>query len=139
MRLRSLTIAVVAATALAAAPAQGAPPVAAQRTLVSYSRSGGLLALRETLVVTRAGRATAMGAHGFSGRPLRATTMRRLRGLLAAARFDLVPRPTDPCEDCFRQTVAYAGRRTSYFEGAKVPASVRAAIAELQRIARGGG
>jgi hypothetical protein len=139
VRARSLAIAVLATVALVAAtPAPGAPPTAARGTLVSYSRSGAIAGLRETLVVTRAGRATAQGARGFSGRPLKAQTMRRLRRLLAAARFDLVPRVTDMCGDCFRHTVVYAGRRTSFFDGAKVPASVRAAVDELQRIAGGG-
>jgi hypothetical protein len=66
--------------------------------------------------------------------------LKRLRHLLAAARFDRVHAPATSCADCVIYSVHYRGHRVRYddSQARHVPRSVRRVVAELQRIARGG-
>ena len=115
-----------------------APAAATARTLVSFEQSGGIAGVSVTLTVSTAGRLSG-DVHGRT-RTLRAATLRHLRGLLADARWDRANPGRSSCADCFSYVVRYRGHRASYddSQARPVPASVRAVVAELLRISRGG-
>ncbi|HEX5901049.1 MAG TPA: hypothetical protein VFY32_16720 [Solirubrobacteraceae bacterium] len=58
----------------------------------------------------------------------------------AAARWDRANPGRSHCADCFEYVVRYHGRRARYddSQAKQVPRSVRAVVAELQRITRAG-
>lgn len=116
-------------TALALAPA-----TANAKTLVSFEQSGGFAGVNVTVTVTTTGHVTGR-SHG-----LRAATLRHLRALLSTARWDRGNPGRSTCADCFSYVVRYHGHRASYddSQAKKVPRSVRAVVAELLRISRGG-
>lgn len=59
----------------------------------------------------------------------------RLRGALDAADLGSLQAPAEPaCSDCFVYDIAYGGQTFTYVEAAEVPATVRGAVAELERI-----
>jgi hypothetical protein len=122
---------------LALALALVVPSTAGATTLVSFSQSGGIAGRHVSLRVTTRGTAVVTGRQPFR---LHASTLRRLRGLLADARFDRVDPKASRCADCFVYSVRYHGRRVSYddSQAKDVPRSVRTAVGELARIARGG-
>jgi len=121
--------------ALAAAPA-----TAGAKTLVSLSQSGGLAGVSTTVTVTTAGHVAVDGSGPDRAHRLRTTTLGHLRKLLSAARWDRANPGTSHCADCFEYLVRYHGRRARYddSQAKQVPGSVRAVVAELQRISRGG-
>jgi hypothetical protein len=121
--------------ALAAAPA-----TAGAKTLVSLSQSGGLAGVSTTVTVTTAGHVAVDGSGPDRAHRLRTTTLGHLRKLLSAARWDRANPGTSHCADCFEYVVRYHGRRARYDDSQikQVPGSVRAVVAELQRISRGG-
>jgi hypothetical protein len=121
--------------ALAAAPA-----TAGAKTLVSFSQSGGLAGVSTTVTVTTAGHVAVDGSGRDRAHRLRTTTLVHLRRLLSAARWDHANPGTSHCADCFEYVVRYHGRRARYDDSQtkQVPGSVRAVVAELQRISRGG-
>ena len=120
-------------TALAVAPA-----AANAKTLVSFEQSGGIAGVNVAVTVTTTGRVTA-AAKGRS-RSVRAATLRHLRALLSAARWDRANPGRSRCADCFTYVVRYHGHRAGYddSQAKQVPRSVRAVVAELLRISRGG-
>ncbi len=117
-----------------------AADAAGAATLVSFSQSGGIAGNRVALTVSAGGRASVTANRRPRAWRLHATTLRRLRRLLADAHFDRVDPEPSHCADCFVYSVRYRGRRVSYDDSQRdqVPRSVRAAVAELARIARGG-
>ena len=117
-----------------------APAAAGAKTLVSLSQSGGLAGVSTTVTVTTAGHVTVDGSGPDRAHRLRTTTLGHLRALLSAARWDRANPGTSHCADCFEYVVRYGGRRARYddSQSKQVPGSVRAAVAELQRISRGG-
>jgi hypothetical protein len=122
---------------LALAIALALPSTADATTLVSFAQSGGIAGRHVTLRVTTRGTAVVGGHKPFR---VHASTLQRLRGLLADARFDRVDPKPSQCADCFVYAVRYRGHHVSYddSQAKQVPRSVRAAVAELARIARGG-
>jgi hypothetical protein len=121
--------------ALAAVPA-----AATGKTLVSFEQSGGIAGVSVTLTVSTAGHVTG-DVHGCDpSHRLRAATLRHLRRLLADARWDRASPGPSHCADCFAYVVRYHGHRASYddSQSRQVPGSVRAVVAELVRISRGG-
>ena len=121
--------------ALAAAPA-----TAGAKTLVSFSQSGGLAGVSTTVSVTTAGHVAVDGSGRDRSHRLRTATLRHLRVVLSAARWDRANPGQSHCADCFEYVVRYHGRRARYDDSQtkQVPGSVRAVVAELQRISRGG-
>jgi len=121
--------------ALAAAPA-----TAGAKTLVSFSQSGGLTGVSTTVTVTTTGHAAVDVSGRDRSHRLRAATLRRLRKLLSAARWDRANPGTSHCADCFEYVVRYHGRRARYddSQARQVPRSVRTVITELQWISLGG-
>jgi hypothetical protein len=122
--------------ALAATPA-----TASAKTLVSFSQSGGLAGVSVTVNVTTTGHVAVDGAGGDDrSHRLRTATLRHLRALLSAARWDRANPGQSHCADCFEYVVRYHGRRARYddSQAKQVPRSVRAVVAELLRISRGG-
>ena len=119
----------------------GAPGAASAKTLVSFAQSGGLAGVSMTVTVTTTGRVAVDGAGGNDrSQRLRTATLRHLRKLLSAARWDRANPGRSHCADCFEYVVRYHGRRARYddSQAKQVPASVRAVVAELRRISRGG-
>jgi hypothetical protein len=121
--------------ALAAAPA-----AATAKTLVSFEQSGGIAGVSITVAVLTTGQVTGDVNGGDRSHRLRAATLRHLRGLLADARWDRATPGPSHCADCFAYVVRYHGHRASYddSQSRQVPGSVRAVVAELARISRGG-
>ena len=118
----------------------GAPGAASAKTLVSFAQSGGLAGVSTTVTVTTAGHVAVDGSGPDRAHRLRTTTLGHLRKLLSAARWDRANPGTSHCADCFEYVVRYHGRRARYDDSQtkQVPGSVRAVVAELQRISRGG-
>jgi hypothetical protein len=130
----AIVAAVLMACGGAAAPAAPARP----GTLVNFTRSGGFAGVQLHLVVTRDGHTTTTsGTRGRQRHRLRPRTLTHLRRLLAAARWDRLPKLQAGCLDCFVYTVRYRGDRVAFNLGRAVPASVKAAVDELVRIAGG--
>jgi hypothetical protein len=121
--------------ALAAAPA-----AATAKTLVSFERSGGIAGVTVTVAVSTTGQVTGDVNGGDRSHRLRAATLRHLRGLLADAHWERASPGPSHCADCFSYVVRYHGHRARYddSQSRQVPSSVRAVVAELVRISRGG-
>ena len=121
--------------ALAATPA-----AASATTLVSLSQSGGLAGVSMSVTVATTGQVAVDGSGRDRSHRLRAATLRHLRALLSAARWDRANPGRSHCADCFEYVVRYRGRRARYddSQAKQVPRSVRAVVTELQRITRGG-
>jgi hypothetical protein len=117
-----------------------APAAASATTLVSFTQSGGLAGINESVTVTTTGHVVVDGHGGDRSRRLRTTTLRHLRELLADARWDRANPGRSRCADCFEYLVRYHGHRARYddSQAKQVPRSVRAVVAEMQRISRGG-
>jgi hypothetical protein len=125
--------------AIVAALAAG-PAAASAKTLVSFGQSGGIAGVDLTATVSTTGYVTGnFTGHDRSYR-LRAATLRHLRTLLSDARWDRANPGRSNCADCFEYVVRYHGHRARYddSQARQVPASVRAVVAELLRIGRGG-
>ena len=119
----------------------GAPGAASAKTLVSFAQSGGLAGVSMMVTVTTTGHVAVDGAGGDDrSHRLRTATLRHLRELLSAARWDRANPGRSGCADCFEYVVRYHGHRARYddSQARQVPASVRAVVAELRRISRGG-
>jgi hypothetical protein len=121
--------------ALAAVPA-----AATAKTLVSFEQSGGIAGVSVSVAVSTTGQVTGDVKGGDRSHRLRAVTLRHLRRLLADARWDRASPGSSHCADCFAYVVRYHGHRASYddSQSRQVPGSVRAVVAELVRISRGG-
>ena len=121
--------------ALAAAPA-----AATAKTLVSFEQSGGIAGVTVTVAVSTTGQVTGDVNGGDRSHRLRAATLRHLRGLLADAHWEGASPGPSHCADCFSYVVRYHGHRARYddSQSRQVPSSVRAVVAELVRISRGG-
>ena len=121
--------------ALAAAPAS-----AGAKTLVSFTQSGGIAGINDTVSVTTTGHVVVDGHGADRSHRLRAATLRELRKMLSEARWDRASPGPSSCADCFEYVVRYHGRRAKYddSQAKKVPRSIREVVAELQRIKRGG-
>jgi hypothetical protein len=121
--------------ALAAAPA-----AATAKTLVSFEQSGGIAGVTVTVAVSTTGQVTGDVNGGDRSHRLRAATLRHLRGLLADAHWERASPGPSHCADCFSYVVRYHGHRARYddSQSRQVPSSVRAVVAELVRISRGG-
>jgi hypothetical protein len=121
--------------ALAAAPA-----AATAKTLVSFEQSGGIAGVTVTVAVSTTGQVTGDVNGGDHSHRLRAATLRHLRGLLADAHWERASPGPSHCADCFSYVVRYHGHRARYddSQSRQVPSSVRAVVAELVRISRGG-
>jgi hypothetical protein len=117
-----------------------APAAASAKTLVSFEQSGGIAGVSVTVVVSTTGHVTGDVHSSGPSHRLRAATLRHLRGLLADARWDRASPGPSHCADCFAYVVRYHGHRARYddSQSRQVPASVRAVVAELVRISRGG-
>jgi hypothetical protein len=116
------------------------PATASAKTLVSFTQSGGLAGMTETVSVTTTGHVVADTNGRDRSHRLQAATLRDLRELLSAARWDRASPGRSNCADCFEYVVRYHGHRAKYDDSQtkQVPRSVRAVVAELQRIGRGG-
>jgi hypothetical protein len=116
------------------------PSSAAASRLVSFTESGGLQPRNVGLQVTTDGVAHVTVNRRPRAFHLHASTLHRLRRLLAAARFDRVHPPPSRCADCVAYTVRYRGSHVHYddSQARDVPRSVRRVVDELSRIARGG-
>ena len=123
--------------ALAAVPATA---TATAKTLVSFEQSGGIAGVSVSVAVSSTGHVTGDVKGGDRSHRLRAATLRHLRRLLADARWDRANPGPSHCADCFAYVVRYHGHRASYddSQSRQVPGSVRAVVAELVRISRGG-
>ena len=121
--------------ALAAAPA-----AATAKTLVSFEQSGGIAGVTVAVAVSTTGQVTGDVNGRDRSHRLRAATLRHLRGLLADARWDRARPGPSHCADCFSYVVRYDRNRATYddSQSRQVPSSVRAVVAELVRISRGG-
>ena len=121
--------------ALAAAPA-----AATAKTLVSFEQSGGIAGVTVSVAVATTGHVTGDVNGRDRSHRLRAATLRHLRGLLADARWERASPGPSQCADCFSYVVRYHGHRARYddSQSRQVPSSVRAVVAELGRISRGG-
>jgi hypothetical protein len=121
--------------ALAATPA-----AATAKTLVSFEQSGGIAGVSVSVAVSTTGHVTGDVSGGHRTHHLRAATLRRLRRLLADARWDRASPGPSHCADCFAYVVRYHGHRASFddSQSRQVPGSVRAVVDELVRISRGG-
>jgi hypothetical protein len=121
--------------ALAAGPA-----AASARTLVSFEQSGGIAGVNVTVTVSTTGQVTGDFTGDDRSHKLRAASLRHLRKLLSDARWDRGNPGQSRCADCFEYVVRYHGHRARYddSQARRVPASVRAVVAELLRISRGG-
>jgi len=121
--------------ALAAAPAS-----AGAKTLVSFTQSGGIAGINDSITVTTTGYVVADGHAADRSHRLRAATLRDLRKMLSEARWDRASPGASSCADCFEYVVRYHGHRAKYddSQARKVPRSIREIVAELQRIKRGG-
>ncbi len=121
--------------ALAAVPA-----AATAKTLVSFEQSGGIAGVSVSVAVSTTAHVTGDVKGGDRSHRLRAATLRHLRRLLAGARWDRANPGPSHCADCFAYVVRYQGHRASYddSQSRQVPGSVRAVVAELGRISRGG-
>ena len=121
--------------ALAATPA-----AATARTLVSFEQSGGIAGASVAVAVSTTGHVTGDVSGGQRSHRLRAATLRRLRRLLADARWDRARPGPSHCADCFAYEVRYHGHRARYddSQAREVPGSVRAVVDELVRTSRGG-
>ena len=121
--------------ALAAAPA-----AATAKTLVSFEQSGGIAGVTGTAAGSTTGHVTGDGNGRDRSHRLRAATLRHLRGLLADAHWGSASPGPSHCADCFSYVVRYHGHRARYddSQSRQVPSSVRAVVAELVRISRGG-
>ena len=121
--------------ALAAAPAS-----ASAKTLVSFMQSGGIAGISDSVSVTTTGYVVVDGHGADRSHRLRAATLRELRRMLSEARWDRASPGSSRCADCFEYVVRYHGHRAKYddSQAKQVPRSVRAIVAELQRIKRGG-
>ena len=130
-----LLLAFALVVALAATPA-----VASAKTLVSFSQSGGLAGMSTTVGVTTAGQVAVDGSGRDRSHRLHTATLRHLRALLTAARWDRANPGSSRCADCVEYVMRYHGHRARYddSQAKQVPGSVRAVVAELQRISRGG-
>ena len=128
-----LPLAVMAA--LAAAPAS-----AGAKTLVSFTQSGGIAGISDSVTVTTTGHVVVDGHGTDRSHRLRAATLRELRKMLSEARWDRASPGSSRCADCFEYVVRYHGHRAKYddSQARKVPRSIREVVAELQRIKRGG-
>jgi hypothetical protein len=116
------------------------PAAATAKTLVSFEQSGGIAGVNVAVAVSTTGHVTGDVNGRERSQRLRAATLRRLRGLLADARWDRATPGPSHCADCFAYAVRYHGHRASYddSQSRQVPGSVRAVVAELARISRGG-
>jgi hypothetical protein len=121
--------------ALAAAPA-----AASAKTLVSFTRSGGIAGIDDSVTVTTTGHVVVDGQGADRSHRLRAATLRDLRRMLSEARWDKANPGASRCADCFEYLVRYHGHRARYddSQAKQVSRSIRAIVAELQRIQRGG-
>ena len=122
--------------ALAAAPA-----AATAKTLVSFEQSGGIAGVSVTVAVSTTGHVTGDVKGGDRSHRLRAATLRHLRR--AARRCPLGPR--EPGADRTARTASptwcattATAPATTTARSRQVPRSVRAVVAELLRISRGG-
>jgi hypothetical protein len=111
-----------------ALPATGAS--AASPPLVSYSRTGGFIGVRDSLSVFRDGSVTSTnGDFRLSDRRLQA-----LRNLLRAARFATLQRRYEaeaPVSDGYVFRVTYAGRTVTVEEDAQPPLRLRRVLSVL--------
>jgi hypothetical protein len=116
------------------------PATASAKTLVSFAQSGGIAGISDSVSVTTTGHVVVDGHGSDRSHRLRAATLRDLRELLSAARWDRANPGRSSCADCFEYVVRYHGHRAKYddSQARQVPRSVRAVVAELQRISRGG-
>ena len=116
------------------------PAAATAKTLVSFEQSGGIAGVSVSVAVSTTAHVTGDVKGGDRSHRLRAATLRRLRRLLADARWDRANPGPSHCADCFAYVVRYHGHRASYddSQSRQVPGSVRAVVAELVRISRGG-
>jgi hypothetical protein len=116
------------------------PAAATAKTLVSFEQSGGIAGVSVSVAVSITGHVTGDVKGGDRSHRLRAATLRHLRRLLADARWDRANPGPSHCADCFGYVVRYHGHRASYddSQSRQVPGSVRAVVAELTRISRGG-
>jgi hypothetical protein len=117
-----------------------APAAATAKTLVSFEQSGGIAGVSVAVAVSTTGHVIGDVRGGDGSHRLRAATLRHLRRLLADARWDRATPGPSHCADCFAYMVRYRGPRAAYddSQSRQVPRSVRAVVAELVRISRGG-
>jgi hypothetical protein len=117
-----------------------APAAATAKTLVSFEQSGGIAGVSVAVAVSTTGHVTGDVHGGDRSHRVRAATLRHLRALLADARWDRANPGPSHCADCFAYVVRYGGHRARYddSQSRQVPASVRAVVAELVRLSRGG-
>jgi hypothetical protein len=117
-----------------------APAAATAKTLVSFEQSGGIAGVSVAVAVSITGHVTGDVHGGDRSHRLGAATLRHLCRLLADARWDRARPGPSHCADCFAYVVRYHGHRASYddSQSRQVPSSVRAVVAELVRISRGG-
>ena len=116
------------------------PAAASAKTLVSFEQSGGIAGVSVAVAVSTTGHVTGDVSGGHRSHRLRAATLRHLRRLLADARWERATPGPSHCADCFAYVVRYNGHRASFddSQSRQVPGSVRAVVAELVRISRGG-
>jgi hypothetical protein len=107
---------------------------------VSFTQSGGIAGISDSVTVTTTGHVVVDGRGADRSHRLRAATLRELRRMLSEARWDRASPGSSRCADCFEYVVRYHGHRAKYddSQAKQVPRSVRAIVAELQRIKRGG-
>lgn len=106
--------------------------------LVTYTRTGGFVGIRDRLRVYRGGQADVARRAG-SLHELRLTCRRvqALRDALVNARFrslDLVYSPEPPVADGFIESVSYGGRTVRVLTGADPPARLKRVLGLLRDI-----
>jgi hypothetical protein len=123
--------AALTAAALAASEQGVAAAPAPRGILVTYVRSGGLIGIREELIVYRDGRVKAPDLR-FR---LSASRLGALRDALGRARFPTLRRTYgEPCCDKFGYSVSYAGRTVTAYDAAVIPQRLRRLLDLLRRL-----
>lgn len=129
---RTLVLSALASLALAGP--------AAAKTLVSYSKTGGIAGIGVSMTVSDGGSARVTASRmGASKRlALSRGDLRALRRALKDARFSTLRRlyvSRYPVSDAITQTVRYAGRTVSVSDGGNPPQRLRKLLARLSTLA----
>lgn len=113
---------------------------AAAKTLVSYSKTGGIAGISVSMTVSDGGsaRVTASRMGAATRFALSSAALRGLRRALKDARFSTLKRryvSRYPVSDGITQVVRYAGRTVSVTDGAKPPERLRKLLSRLNGLA----
>jgi len=129
---RTLVLSALASLALASP--------AAAKTLVSYSKTGGIAGINVSMTVSDGGSARVTGSRTGAAKrfSMSSRSLRALRRALKDARFSTLKRryvSRYPVSDAITQTVRYAGRTVSVSDGGNPPERLRKLLSRLSGLA----